>query len=157
MSQWILLDIVKLMQDAINMSSSFIALLLQFHMKASYLVTLSCFMNKMKLSKCCSKANLDGPPTMRCGSLVDLAWLIMVGITSCVNSSNSPKVKLVRYLKKLGVTCMVARMSHTPTLGLIDCLLSSSNSTHVKYSPMLTQMIVACATIQSFTTIPHCY
>jgi hypothetical protein len=42
---------------------------------------------------------------------------------------------------------MVARMSHTPTLGLIDCLLSASNSTHVKYSPMFTQMIVASIAI----------
>jgi hypothetical protein len=50
---WISSTMVKLMQDAINMSSSFIALLLQFHRNASYLVTLSCFIYKMKLNKCC--------------------------------------------------------------------------------------------------------
>jgi hypothetical protein len=49
---WIM---AKLMQDAINMPLSFIVFMLQFHMKASYLVTLSCLMNKMKLSKCCSR------------------------------------------------------------------------------------------------------
>jgi hypothetical protein len=38
----------KLMQDVIKMPSSFIALLFQFHMKASYLITLSCFMYMMK-------------------------------------------------------------------------------------------------------------
>jgi hypothetical protein len=39
-----------------------IALLFQFQMKASYLITLSCFINKMKLNKRCSEANLDGRP-----------------------------------------------------------------------------------------------
>jgi hypothetical protein len=43
----------KLMQNAINMSSSFIALLFQLHMKTLHLVTLSNFMYKMKLSKHC--------------------------------------------------------------------------------------------------------
>jgi hypothetical protein len=37
------------MQNVVNMSSSFIALLLQFHMKTLYLVTLSNFMYKIKL------------------------------------------------------------------------------------------------------------
>jgi hypothetical protein len=55
------------------MSSSFIALLFEFHMKASYFITLSCFRNKMKLNKCCFEANLDGHPKVQYGSLVDLA------------------------------------------------------------------------------------
>ncbi len=133
------------MQNSINISLLFIAFLLQFHMKASYLVTLSCFMNKMKPSKCCSKANLDGHPTVWCGSLVDLAWLIMVGTTSWTNFSNSPKVKLVRNLIKPSVACMISR---TLTLGLTDCPLSSSNSADVKYSLMLTQVIATCTPIR---------
>ncbi len=141
---------VKLVQYTINISLSFIALLFQFHMKASYLVTLSRFMNKMKLNKCCFKANLDGRPIVWCGSLVDLAWLIMVGTTSCTNSSNSPKVNLVRHLNKHVVACMI---SHTPSLGLIDCPFFSSNSADVKYSPMFTQVIVTCSTIQSSNAI----
>lgn len=42
------------------MPSSYIALLLQFHMKPSYLITLSFFMYKMKMNKCYSKANMHG-------------------------------------------------------------------------------------------------
>jgi hypothetical protein len=62
------LVMVELMQDAIKMPSSFIAIVFQFHRNASYLVTLSCFIYKMKLSKCCFKVNLDGRSEMWCGS-----------------------------------------------------------------------------------------
>ncbi len=51
---------VELMQDVIKMSSSFIALLFQFHRNTSYLVTLSCFIYNMKLSKRYCGVNLDG-------------------------------------------------------------------------------------------------
>jgi len=105
--QWISPTMVELMQNAINMSSSFIAFLFQFHMHASYLITLLCFMNKMKLSKCCSIAILVGRQKVRCDSPVDLTWLIMVRTTSCANFSKFPKVKLVRDLKGPGVTHMV--------------------------------------------------
>ncbi len=120
------------MQDVITMPSSFIALLLQFHTKASYLITLSCFMNKLKLSKHYFKANLDGRPIVHYGSLVDLTWLIMVGTTSCANFSNSPKVKLVRELNKPSVARMVTRMSCTLTLRLTNCPLFSFNLADVK-------------------------
>ncbi len=89
-----------------KMPSSFIALLLQFHMKTSYLIT-SCFMNKMKLNKHYFMANLDGCLKVYCDSHVDLAWLIMVRTTSCANFSKFPKVKFVRDLKGPGVTHMV--------------------------------------------------
>jgi len=126
--------------------SSFIALLFQFHMKASYLITLSCFKNMMKLNKC-SRANLDGHPKVQCGSLVDLARLVMVGTTSCTNFSNSPKLKLVKYLNKFNVAYMVVRMSYATTLRLINCPFSSSNLANVKYSQVLTQTIVICIAI----------
>ncbi len=129
------------------MSSSFIALLFQFHMKASYLITLSCLKNMMKLNKCCSRANLDGHPKVQCGSLVDLARLIMVGTTSCTKFSNSPKLKLVKYLNKFNVAYLVVRMSYTTTLRLINCPFSSSNLANVKYSQVLTQAIVTCIAI----------
>jgi hypothetical protein len=54
-----------------------------------------------------------------------------------------PKVKLVKVLNKLIVTRLVVDISHTPTLGSIDCLHSSSNSTIVKYSQVLMQAIAA--------------
>jgi hypothetical protein len=98
-------------------------------------------------------ANLDGCPKVWCGSLVDLAWLIMAKTTSCANFSNSHKVKLVRDLNGLGVAHMIIRMSHTPTLGLIDFPLSSSNLVDVKYSQVLTQVIAACTAIWSSTEI----
>jgi hypothetical protein len=49
---------------------------------------------------------------------------------------------------------MVTRTSYTPTLGLIDCWLSSSNFIHVKYPQMLTHMIVTYIVIQSSSTTP---
>ncbi len=88
---------------------------------------ISCFMNTMKLNKCYFKANLDGCPIMRCGSPMDLAWLIMIGTTSCANSSNFPKIELVTNLNKLNVAYMVIRMS---------CFSFDSND--VKYSQVLT-------------------
>jgi hypothetical protein len=52
----------------------------------------------LKLNKCYFRANLDGRPIMWCGSPMDLTSLIMVGTTSCANSSIFPKIKLVRNL-----------------------------------------------------------
>jgi hypothetical protein len=44
---------------------------------------------------------------------LELAWLIMVGITNSVNFSNYPKMKLVSILNKLGVAHMVVQdVSH---------------------------------------------
>ncbi len=76
-----------------------------------------------------------------------------VNTTSWTKISNFPKMKLVRNLNKLIVVHMVVKMSHTLTLGLTDFSFSSSNSIHVKYSQMLTQAIVTCTTIWSFTAI----
>jgi hypothetical protein len=42
----------------------------------------------------------------------------MVGTIRATNSSNSPKVKLVRVLNKLGVMGTVAKTSYTSTFGL---------------------------------------
>jgi hypothetical protein len=95
-------------------------------------------------------ANLDGHPKVRCGSLVDLAWLIMARITSCIKFSNFPKVKLVRDFNGLDA---VLKMSHTPTLGLSNCPLSSSNTVDVKYSQVLTQVNATCTAICSSTAI----
>ncbi len=46
--------------------------------EGTMLVTLSCFMNEMKLTKHCFRANLDSHLKVRCGSFVNFAWLIMV-------------------------------------------------------------------------------
>jgi hypothetical protein len=58
-----------------------------------------------------------------------------------------------KLVNKLGVARMVTRMFHTPTSGLIDYLLSSSNSADVKYSQVLTQMITICIAIRSSIAI----
>ncbi len=42
---------------------------------------------------------------------------------------------------------------HTPTLGLIDCPLSSSNMVDMKYSQVLTQTITTCTAIRSSSII----
>jgi hypothetical protein len=143
------------MQDAITMLSSFIALLLQFQKpkKTSYLVTLSCFIYKMKLNKCCSKYNLDGCLKLRYHSLVELAWLIMIWTTSCTNSSNSSKRKLTKVLNKLTIVHMVTMMSYTLILGLTNCPPFSSNSISVKYSQVLMYAIATSFGIQSFASI----
>jgi hypothetical protein len=60
------------MQDEIKMPSSFIAIFFHFHKNASYLVTLLCLIYNMKLSKHCSKVNLDGRSKMWCGTSMDL-------------------------------------------------------------------------------------
>ncbi len=133
----------KLMQDAIKMLSSFIALLLQFHRNASYSVTLLCLIYNMKLSKHYSKVNLDGHLEMWCGSSVDIAWPMMVGTTNCANSSNLVKMKLVKDLNKLGVTHMVVKTFCTPMLKSTNCPPPSSNFVGVKNSRVLTHVIVA--------------
>ncbi len=116
------------------MSLSFIALLLQFHGNASYLVTLSCFIYKMKLNKryCWQLPRnvvwfLDGP-----------CMTNDVGTISCANSSNLVKLKLVKDLNKLGVSHMVIKTSCMPMLRFINCSPPSSNSVGVKKSQVLT-------------------
>jgi hypothetical protein len=47
-------------QDVIKMPLSFVAVLFQFHINASYFVTLSYFMEKLKFNKHCFGVNLDG-------------------------------------------------------------------------------------------------
>jgi hypothetical protein len=78
----------------------------------------------------------------------------MIGIASCGNFSNFPKVKLVKNLNKLGVVCMVTKMFHAPTTSkVIDCQFSSSNLADVKYSQVLTQVIATCIAIRSSIAI----
>ncbi len=60
MGQWISLTSELLRHDAMNNASSHSADLNQFHMNASYLVTLSCFTQRMKLRRHYLGVNLDG-------------------------------------------------------------------------------------------------
>jgi hypothetical protein len=53
-----------LMHDAMNNASSNYANFDQFHIKASYMVMLSCFMYKIKLKRHCSSVNLEGMPNI---------------------------------------------------------------------------------------------
>ncbi len=153
MGHWISSIMAELMQDAIKMPSSVITFLLQFHKNASYLVTLSCFIYNMMLSKRCFGINLDGCPKMWCGSSMDLTWPMMVGIVSYANSSNSIKLKLVKDLKKLGMACMVIKTFCTPMLRSTNCAQPSSNCIGVKNSQVLTHAIVACTIIWCSTSI----
>jgi len=78
---------------------------------------------------------------------------ILIRTISWANFSKFPKMKLVRNLNKLGVVHMVVKMSHTLTSRLTNFSFFSSNSIFMKYSQMLTQAIIACTTIWSFTEI----
>jgi hypothetical protein len=138
---------VELMQDVIKMPSSFIAILLQFHRNASYLLTLLCLIYSMKLNKHSFGVNLDSHSEMWCGSLMDLAWTKMVGTTSCANFSNSVKVKSVKDLNKHSVARMVTKTYRTPILGSTNCPPTSFNFIGVKNSQVFTHVIAACTAI----------
>jgi hypothetical protein len=53
-------------------------------------------------------------------SLVDLAWLMIVGTTSVTNSSNSAKVKFIKVQINSCVMHSVAKMSQVSTFGSMD-------------------------------------
>jgi hypothetical protein len=71
MGHWISFPIASLMQDAIKMSSSQITFFDQFHIIASYMETLSCFIYKMKCWRCCFRVNFEGPIVRMWWSLVN--------------------------------------------------------------------------------------
>ncbi len=57
------------------------------------------------------------------------------------------KLKLVKDLNKLGVAHMVVKTSHTPMLWSTNCPPPSFNFVGVKYSQVLTHVIMACTII----------
>jgi len=65
-------------------------------------------------------ANLHGQSENLQTSLVDLAWLMIVGIASNTNSSKSAKMQFIKIQNNLGVMHSVARMSQIPTFGSMD-------------------------------------
>jgi len=94
--------------------------------------------------------------------MVDWKFSVLPQLTFMTNNgwdnnlcsfSNSVKVKLVRVLIKPAITLRVAKTSCTHTLGLTDCLPSSSNSASVKKSQMLAQAGTTCPTIWSSSSI----
>ncbi len=89
---------------------------------------------------------------MQCDSLLGLAWLMMVGAISYINSSNFHKVKLMRVLNKLNITCMVIKVSCT-TSRSTNCPSSSFNSIGVKYFQISMHAIVAYIVIWCFASI----
>ncbi len=97
-----------------------IANLLQFHMKASYTTTLSCFIYKMDWSKYWSKVSLINHPSKMWTSLLDFTWAWMVGTTKTHNFSTSNKLKFVQVLNKPRVVHIVSNTYGTPTLWSID-------------------------------------
>jgi hypothetical protein len=99
-SHWILFTLIKLMKDAIKISSSLIEFLIQIQRKESYLVTLSCSCTWQSLANDIFRPNRMIALEMWCDSHVNLGWLIMVRITSYINLSHSPKMKLVKVLRR---------------------------------------------------------
>ncbi len=86
-------------------------LLIQFHMKTQYMIiTLSCFMNKLKFKRYCLEVNFDSFFDIKKVSFVNLVWVI-VGTTRITNSSNSTRMKLVKLLNNASVTCIVTNIS----------------------------------------------
>jgi hypothetical protein len=55
-------------------------------------------------------------------SLVDHAWVGIMGTDRYVNSSNSTKVKLVKVMNRCGVAHIVIETFQTPTIGSIIAL-----------------------------------
>ncbi len=84
--------IASLMQGKMNSASSQIEVLNQFHMNVSCMVTLSCLKYSMKFKRHCFGVNLHGWPKSFPTSLVDLAWLMIFGTTTVINSWNLVKV-----------------------------------------------------------------
>lgn len=106
----------------------------------------------MKLNKHYFTDNLDSCSWMQCDSLLGLAWLMMVGAISYINSSNFHKVKLMRVLNKINITCMVIKVSCT-TSRPTNCPSSSFNSIGVKYFQISMHAIVAYIVIWCFASI----
>jgi hypothetical protein len=98
------------MQDEMKKTSSHIKLLAQFHMKKSYVVTLSC-LKKKKFKSCCSRLIFDGLLETVGVSFVEYAWDMIVGAVMDAKSSKFMAMKLVRFLNNVGVDCNVIRTS----------------------------------------------
>ncbi len=99
------------MQDEMKKTSSHIKLLAQFHMKESYVVTLSCLKKKTKFRNHCSRLSFDGLLETIGVSLVDCAWDMIEGAIMDAKSSKFMVVKLVRFLNNVGVDCSVINTS----------------------------------------------
>jgi len=140
------------MQDAMKDVIIIYDILVPIPMKALDLVILLCFICRMKLKKCCFNANLDICLEMWRGCPMNLTCVIMVGITSCVNSLNCPKVKLVWVLNKHDIASTVVKMSLHTCVWSTNCMPPSSNFINVKYSQMLMQVITTYSAIGSFSS-----
>ncbi len=74
-------------------------------------------------------------PCHNASSLVDLAWVWMVGTTSVVNSSKFDKLKFVKILENFGISRILTNISQTfkfqltnyPTFDSISFGLNNSN------------------------------
>ncbi len=137
------------MQDAIKIASSHTLLLFQFHINASNMTTLSCFMYKINWSNCYSEVNLVNCPHTMWASSVDQTWDSMVGTPKVVNSSNSGKIKFVRVLNKLGVVHIVPNTSQTPMVWSTNYLAPNSSSFRLNKYWMFVVTIVAINTPSS--------
>jgi hypothetical protein len=89
-------------------------LLNQFHMKTQYMIiTLSCFMYKLKFKRYCLEVNFDNFFDIKKVPFVNLVWVVIVGTTRIINSSNSTRMKSVKLLNNASVTCIVTNISWT--------------------------------------------
>jgi len=110
------------------MSLSHKTLLLQFHMNALYIITLSCFMSIMKLCQSKFGINLDGHPKMQWGSVVDRMCPMIVLTIAWTNFLNFLKMKLIKVLNKPNVASIVATHLAQQHLGPLTNQTFSSSS-----------------------------
>jgi hypothetical protein len=90
-------------------------LLDQFHMKALYIITLPCIMNKIKFRKYYLGVNFNSFLDIRKVSLVNLTWE-MIGIKKNINTSKLIKMKLINFLNNVGVICIMIDIFQTVEL-----------------------------------------
>jgi len=82
-NHWISFAIPSLMHDKMNITSSQIEILDQFHMNASCMVTLSCLKYSTKFKRHCFSVNLHGRPKSLQTSSVNLARLLKIWHHKC--------------------------------------------------------------------------
>jgi hypothetical protein len=102
--------------------------LAQFHIHGSNFVMLSCFMYGINCRRHCLMFNVNKCLARMCSSLINLMLSMIVGTISDVNSSNSPRIKLVKVLNNVKIAYIICNTPQTLALGSIEFLTFSTNS-----------------------------
>ncbi len=106
------------------------------------------------LKRCYVGLNFDGCSTIIWASLVDIASLMIMGITSDANSLNSFKeFKFTTILNNVGVDYIIHNVFWKPTLGSIELPTPSSIFPILKNSKKLTISIIMLKQMLSFISV----